>query len=147
VVIKKHILKDSLKRGVETGTLVQVKNSYKVSAEAKKPPKVKKAAAAAKTAPKKKVRIDDQPASEREPLSMLIHSLCFRARVCSRTGYGHEKGKWMRSKRTIDRANHSFNQDCLTHPSCALHSLYLSDCPQEEGHCREKGSCQESYYG
>jgi hypothetical protein len=54
-------LKAALKRGVETGTLVQVKASYKLSAEAKKKPKaaakpkaaVKKTTTATKAAPKK----------------------------------------------------------------------------------------------
>lgn len=48
-------MKAALKRGVETGTLVQVKNSYKVSAEAKK--------AAKKPASKvaKKVRVSMLP--------------------------------------------------------------------------------------
>jgi hypothetical protein len=41
--IKKHIMKAALKKGVEKGTLVMVKSSYKVSSDAKKP--VKKAAA------------------------------------------------------------------------------------------------------
>lgn len=46
VTIKKHILRAALKKGVTEGTLVQVKASYKLSAEAKKPaPKPKKAAA------------------------------------------------------------------------------------------------------
>jgi histone H1/5 len=35
-------MKAALKRGVDTGVLVQMKNSYKVSAEAKKPIKAKK---------------------------------------------------------------------------------------------------------
>ena len=55
-------MKAALKRGVETGTLVQVKASYKLSADAKKKstskPKAttaKKAAPKKKTAPKKKV--------------------------------------------------------------------------------------------
>jgi hypothetical protein len=53
-------MKAALKRGVETGVLVQVKASYKLSAEAKKPaPKkkavVKKTTAVKKSAPKKKV--------------------------------------------------------------------------------------------
>jgi hypothetical protein len=50
-------LKAALKRGVETGTLVQVKNSYKVSPQekAKKKPAVKKAAPAKKTAVTSKV--------------------------------------------------------------------------------------------
>jgi hypothetical protein len=52
-------MKAALKRGVETGTLVQVKNSYKLSPEAKKPVKAKKPAAAAKKAPKKKVCLVD----------------------------------------------------------------------------------------
>lgn len=42
VTLKKHIMKAALKRGVETGTLVMVKSSYKVSADAKKPIKAKK---------------------------------------------------------------------------------------------------------
>jgi histone H1/5 len=58
-------MKAALKRGVETGTLVQVKASYKISADAKKKkpaakkkaaPK-KKATTTKKAAPKKKVRI------------------------------------------------------------------------------------------
>jgi hypothetical protein len=40
--IKKHVMKAALKRGVDTGILVQLKNSYKVSAEGKKEPKEKK---------------------------------------------------------------------------------------------------------
>lgn len=39
-------MKAALKKGVETGTLVQVKNSYKVSADAKKSLKTKPAAKA-----------------------------------------------------------------------------------------------------
>jgi histone H1/5 len=39
-------MKAALKKGVEAGTLVMLKNSYKVSAEAKKPIKVKKPVAA-----------------------------------------------------------------------------------------------------
>jgi hypothetical protein len=35
-------MKAALKKGVETGTLVMVKSSYKVSADAKKPVKAKK---------------------------------------------------------------------------------------------------------
>jgi len=53
--VKKHVMKAALKKGVESGTLVQVKNSYKVSAEAKKKKAVKKAKPAKKAAPKKKV--------------------------------------------------------------------------------------------
>jgi histone H1/5 len=54
-------MKAALKRGVETGVLVQVKASYKLSPEAKKPAPKKKAApkkatAVKKAAPKKKVR-------------------------------------------------------------------------------------------
>ena len=53
VEVKKHILKAALKKGVADGVLVQNKNSYKLSAEAKKPkPKAKKAVK--KAAPKKK---------------------------------------------------------------------------------------------
>jgi uncharacterized protein with NRDE domain len=37
--VKKHVMKAALKKGVEAGTLVMVKSSYKVSAEAKKVPK------------------------------------------------------------------------------------------------------------
>lgn len=44
--VKKHVMKAALKKGVETGTLVQVKNSYKVSADAKKSLKTKPAAKA-----------------------------------------------------------------------------------------------------
>ena len=40
--IKKHVMRLALKAGVEKGILVQVKNSYKLSAEAKKPPKAPK---------------------------------------------------------------------------------------------------------
>jgi hypothetical protein len=79
--IKKHILKAALKRGVETGTLVQVKNSYKLSAEAKKPVKPKKVAVAAKKPVKKKVCLDDEQSGVRDPLSMLILSLFSCARV------------------------------------------------------------------
>jgi hypothetical protein len=46
--VKKHVMKAALKKGVETGTLVPVKASYKLSADAKK------AAPKAKAAPKKK---------------------------------------------------------------------------------------------
>ena len=52
--IKKHVMKAALKKGVETGMLVQVKSSYKLSAAAKKPPPKKKAATAKKAAAKKK---------------------------------------------------------------------------------------------
>lgn len=54
--VKKHIMKAALKRGVETGVLVQVKHSYKVSKEAKKAPKAKKPKATAASKAKKKVR-------------------------------------------------------------------------------------------
>lgn len=53
--IKKHVMKAALKRGIDTGVLVQLKNSYKVSAEAKKPAMVKKPKAKAAAKPKKKV--------------------------------------------------------------------------------------------
>jgi hypothetical protein len=46
--VKKHVMKAALKKGVETGTLVPVKASYKLSADAKK------AAPKTKAAPKKK---------------------------------------------------------------------------------------------
>jgi hypothetical protein len=47
-------MKAALKRGVDTGALLLVKNSYKVSADAKKAPKPKKVAVkAAKTIVKK----------------------------------------------------------------------------------------------
>ena len=56
VEVKKHILRAALKKGVADGTLVQNKNSYKLSAEAKaKKAAPKKAAVAKKAAPKKKV--------------------------------------------------------------------------------------------
>lgn len=51
-VVKKHVLKAALKKGVESGTLVMVKSSYKVSAEAK----AKKAPAKPKAVAAKKVR-------------------------------------------------------------------------------------------
>jgi hypothetical protein len=58
--VKKHILKAALKKAVADGVLVQNKNSYKLSVEAKKakpaaPKKVKETVK--KTAPKKKVRV------------------------------------------------------------------------------------------
>jgi hypothetical protein len=54
--VKKHVMKAALKKGVEAGTLVMVKSSYKVSAEAKKVPKKAKpttAVAVKKTVVKK----------------------------------------------------------------------------------------------
>mmetsp|Transcript_13479 Transcript_13479/g.17029 ORF Transcript_13479/g.17029 Transcript_13479/m.17029 type:complete len:164 (-) Transcript_13479:172-663(-) len=62
--IKKHVMKAALKSGVEKGLLVQVKNSYKVSADTKKavkkkataadkPKKTTKSTATKKKAPKK----------------------------------------------------------------------------------------------
>jgi len=60
---KKHLMKAALKQGVENGSLVQVKASYKLSSDEKKkltkPAVVKKAAAPKKkaAAPKKKVRV------------------------------------------------------------------------------------------
>jgi len=55
---KKHIMKAALKNGVASGTLIQVKSSYKLSADAKKvaTKKPKAPAAAKKVAAKKKVR-------------------------------------------------------------------------------------------
>lgn len=48
-------MKAALKAGIEKGTLIQVKSSYKLSPEAKKAPAKKvKAAAVKKVAPKKK---------------------------------------------------------------------------------------------
>ena len=49
-------MKAALSKGVADGTLVQVKSSYKLSKEAKKPPKAAaaKKAVAKKDAPKKK---------------------------------------------------------------------------------------------
>lgn len=41
-MIKKHVMKAALKRGVDSGMLVQLKHSYKISAEAKKAPKAAK---------------------------------------------------------------------------------------------------------
>ena len=52
--VKKHVLRAALKKGVEDGTLIQNKASYKLSADAKKSVKKKKPAAK-KAAPKKKV--------------------------------------------------------------------------------------------
>jgi histone H1/5 len=54
MTIKKHVMKAALKRGVETGALVLVKSSYKLSAEAKKPKPKKKAAVAKKAKTVKK---------------------------------------------------------------------------------------------
>mmetsp|Transcript_20745 Transcript_20745/g.25708 ORF Transcript_20745/g.25708 Transcript_20745/m.25708 type:complete len:124 (+) Transcript_20745:63-434(+) len=51
VVIKKHVMKAALKTGVENGTLVPVKASYKLSPAAKKP------APKTKPAPKKKTAV------------------------------------------------------------------------------------------
>jgi hypothetical protein len=56
---KKHVMKAALKSGVEKGLLVQVKNSYKLSAEAKKKPAAPKketTTAKPKKAVTKKVR-------------------------------------------------------------------------------------------
>ena len=55
--VKKHVMRAALKKGVESGTLVQVKNSYKVSPDEKKKklPSAAKAPAAKKTATKAKV--------------------------------------------------------------------------------------------
>ena len=44
-----HLLRSALKRGVETGKLVQVKSSYKLVPKAKKAAPVKKAPAVKKT--------------------------------------------------------------------------------------------------
>jgi hypothetical protein len=57
MAIKKHLLKAALKKGVETGTLVQLKNSFKISSQenTKKKPAVKKPAAIKKMVVAKKV--------------------------------------------------------------------------------------------
>ena len=53
--VKKHVMRSALKKGVESGVLVQVKASYKLSAEAKKKTVSKvKAEAPKKKAPAKK---------------------------------------------------------------------------------------------
>ena len=53
---KKHLMKAALKAGVEKGTLIQVKSSYKLSADAKKETKPKKPVVKkVVAAPKKKV--------------------------------------------------------------------------------------------
>ena len=54
--VKKHIMKAALARGVETGVLIQVKASYKLSADAKKQ-MGKKSTAKSGEAKKKKVRL------------------------------------------------------------------------------------------
>ncbi|GFH54185.1 hypothetical protein CTEN210_10662 [Chaetoceros tenuissimus] len=54
-VVKKHIMKAALKSGVEKGELIQVKMSYKLSADAKK--ELKKGPAKKKVAPKKKTTV------------------------------------------------------------------------------------------
>ena len=68
--VKKHIMKAALARGVSTGALIQIKNSYKVSPETKKQDaskaKAAKKAATKKEEPKKKVSI---LASRRDRLS------------------------------------------------------------------------------
>lgn len=75
--VKKHVMKAALLRGVKDGTLIQVKNSYKLSPEAKKAaakPKAKKATAAKKkAAPKKKVRTDDDKSQKCSPICFLSH--------------------------------------------------------------------------
>lgn len=53
IVPKKHLMKAALKSGVEKGVLVQVKHSYKLSADAKKKPVASKTESMAKP---KKVR-------------------------------------------------------------------------------------------
>ena len=77
--VKKHVMKAALKKGVESGVLIQVKASYKLSPEAKKPVKkrvVKKKAAPKKAAPaKKKVRlceIDDKEVGSIDRLLTLL---------------------------------------------------------------------------
>jgi hypothetical protein len=64
--IKKHVMKAALKRGVDGGTLVQVKASYKLSADAK-------SAAKKKAAPKKK---------KAETVKKVSRALCDRAENC-----------------------------------------------------------------
>ena len=50
-------MKAALKRGVENGELIQVKSSYKISADAKKEVKTKKPVTKAATVMKKKVSL------------------------------------------------------------------------------------------
>ena len=67
--IKKHVMKAALKSGVEKGTLIQIKNSYKLSPEAKKPLKKavpKKKAAPKKAAPKKKATPKEKTAPKKK---------------------------------------------------------------------------------
>lgn len=51
---QQHSLKAALKKGVESGKLIKIKNSYKLAESEKKPPKKPKAKKP-KTTPKKKV--------------------------------------------------------------------------------------------
>jgi hypothetical protein len=68
-------MKAALKRGVETGTLVMVKNSYKVSPEAKKETKKKMPASTVAKAKTKKVRHSLTAESHRFALYLLLSSL------------------------------------------------------------------------
>lgn len=61
-------MKAALKRGVDSGTLVQVKNSYKVSPDAKKVMKAKKPVSEAKAKVVKKVSDYQKAESNRLPL-------------------------------------------------------------------------------
>lgn len=74
--IKKHVMKAALKNGVEKGILTQVKNSYKVSPEAKKvakkkeAPKPKKATSTStKKAPKKASAAKKKPIKKKPATS------------------------------------------------------------------------------
>ena len=54
-VIEKHVMKAALKKGVETGVLIQVKASYKLSAEAQKSLAKKPSKNVVKKSPSKRV--------------------------------------------------------------------------------------------
>lgn len=68
--IKKHLMKAALARGVETGALIQVKASYKVSAEEKK-------AAASKAAKAKK-----ETAKKEEPKKKKVRQIVYLELSC-----------------------------------------------------------------
>jgi hypothetical protein len=105
-------LKAALKRGVETGVLVQVKASYKLSAEAKKPaPKkkaiTKKAAAAKKTSTKKKVSYRSCIVHDVVPFDDSLTPDCVR-HVATLRMPGHRHQEDCLQGKNIQYANASF---------------------------------------
>jgi len=83
-------MKAALKKGVEDGTLIQNKNSYKVSAEGKKAAKAKKPATKAAKPTKKKVSERRLGASQFEGSQRKFSSLFVHRR---NTDDHHQKGK------------------------------------------------------